>query len=197
MMTRREKADFCEWMAALFSPPEPAMIEEFRAAGRSFPGKEFPLPGDYPAMEREYRRLFAGAAGRAVSLVESTYKPWTGDEECRLSFAREKGLLMGDSAVHMAAVFRQAGVEVPGEFRACPDHLVLELEFLSALYAAAGEPEAGQFIRDHLDWIPELKKSLAGVRAHPFYSAAAERLNSFLEGEKRLEITANGEKSVH
>jgi TorA maturation chaperone TorD len=152
----------------------------------------------YPELEKEYDRLFAGPEGDSVSLVESTYKPWTQDIECHLSFAREKGLLMGDSAVHMAAIFRQSGVELPEKFTACPDHLLLELEFLSALYGKATEREVKQFIQDHLDWVPELKKNLLRRQPHPFYLRAVGLLNFFLSREReRLEISDDGKKSVH
>ena len=211
-----EKEDFCQWMAALFSPPECDTMEHLRAGAISFrmEGRIKSLGGDrswligltplenpgalYSELEKEYERLFAGPEGNSVSLVESTYKPWTQDEGCHLSFAREKGLLMGDSAVHMAAIFQQSGVEVPEKFRACPDHLVLELEFLSALYGKATDRESKQFIQDHLDWVPELKESLLRHHSHPFYLSAVELLNSFLDREReRLEITDDGKKSVH
>jgi len=133
-----------------------------------------------------------------VSLIESPYKPWTQDGECRLAFAREKGLLGGDSALHMAAIFRHSGVEVPPRFAACPDHLVLELEFLSALYAEATDHEVRQFIQDHLDWIPRLKEEMIRFRPHPFYLGAVELLDLFLNHERdRLERIHHGEKSLH
>lgn len=215
-MTPREKEDLCQWIAALFSPPERETIEQLRMDDIPFrmEGYVKSLGGDpawligftplenpgalYPELKKEYDRLFAGPEGDSVSLVESTYKPWTQDEECHLSFAREKGLLMGDSAIHMAAIFRQSGVEVPEKFRACPDHLVLELEFLSALYGEATERGVKQFIQDHLDWVPELKKSLLLCQPHPFYLSAVELLNFFLSREReRLEISDDGKKSVH
>jgi len=130
--------------------------------------------------------------------VESCHKPWTQDAECHLSFAREKGLLIGDSAIHMAHIFQQSGVEVPEPFRACPDHLVLELEFLSALYGEATDREAKQFIQDHLDWVSQLKEDLIRLRPHPFYLSAAELLDGFLRHERnRLEIRDDGKKNLH
>jgi len=215
-MTPREKEDFCDWLAALFSPPERETVEQLRmdAIPSRMEGYIKSLGGDcawligftplwesealYHELEKEYDRLFAGPVGGCVSLVESPYKPWTRDGECHVSFAGETGLLMGDSAVHMAAIFRQSGVEVPEKFTAWPDHLVLELEFLSALYGEATDREVRQFIQDHLDWIPELKKNLLRCQPHPFYLSAVELLNFFLSREReRLEITDNGKKSVH
>jgi TorA maturation chaperone TorD len=215
-MTPREKEHLCGLMAGLFSPPERGMIDGVRKGDvfsllangvKAWGGDPALLIGLQPSgsqeaffveLQREYGRLFSGKRENSISLVESTYKPWTQDGECRLSFAREKGLLKGDSALHMEAILRQLGVEVPETFKACPDHLVLELEFLSALYGEAADREVGQFIQDHLDWIPHLKKELIGFQPHPFYLSAVELLDLFLTHEReRLERIDHGEKSFH
>jgi TorA maturation chaperone TorD len=215
-MTPREKAYLCELAAGLFSPPERGLIDEVRKADVfSFLAKAMKSWGEDPALlvglqtsgspedlcvelPKEYDRLFSGREEKSVSLVESPYKAWTQDPECRLSFAREKGLLRGDSALHMAAIFQESAVEIPKVFRGCPDHLVLELEFLSALYEEATDREVGQFIQDHLDWIPRLKKEMICLQPHPFYLSAVELLDLFLSREReRLERTHYGEKSLH
>jgi TorA maturation chaperone TorD len=213
-MTARERENLCELMAALFSPPEVEGIERFYREVFlleeyvRFRGGDaailFGLKTESDAenfsheLRREYDRLFSGKDQGSVSLVESCHKPWTQDAECHLSFARGKGLLRGDSALHMEAVFQQTGVEVPEPFRACPDHLVLELEFLSALYGEATDREVRQFIQDHLDWVPQLKKELIRLHPHPFYLSAAEFLDEFLSTERnRLEIRDDGKKNLH
>jgi len=201
-------------MAAAFSPPEAGGIEQIRREdfileesvkywggdaallfGLQTAGEGEALSSD---LRGEYDRLFGGKTGDSAPLVESCYKPWTQDGECHLSFAREKGLLMGDSALHMAHIFRHSGVEVPERFRSCPDHLVLELEFLSALYGEATDREVKQFIHDHLDWIPEMKRDLIRLCPHPFYLSAVELLSGFLRHEKnRLETRDDGKKSLY
>jgi TorA maturation chaperone TorD len=215
-MTPREKEHLCELMASLFSPPERGVIEQIQGeavcffleeAIQSWGGDPALLTGFKTGsspeplqeeLQREYDRLFSGREEKSVSLIESPYKPWTQDGECRLSFAREKGLLKGDSALHMAAIFQKTGVEVPEPFRGCPDHVVLELEFLSALYAEATDREVRQFIQDHLDWIPQLKKEMIPFQPHPFYLSAVELLDVFLNHERdRLERIDYGEKSFH
>jgi TorA maturation chaperone TorD len=215
-MTSLEKEHLCELMAGLFSSPERGVIDEVRKedcfsflsrAVKSWGGDPALLIGLqasdssdalYVDLQREYDRLFSGWEEKSVSLVESPYKPWTQDGECRLSFARERGLLGGDSALHMAAIFRQSGVDIPEAFQACPDHLVLELEFLSALYREAGDREVKQFIQDHLDWVPQMKREMIRFQPHPFYLSAAELLDLFLTRERdRLEKIDHGEKSFH
>jgi TorA maturation chaperone TorD len=215
-MTPQEKMHLCELMAGWFSPPVQGMVDEVRK-GDGFPFLENAMKawgGDpalliglqtsgsqeslYAELQREYSRLFSGREEKSVSLIESPYKPWTQDGQCHLSFAREKGLLMGDPALHMAHIFRHSGLEVPKPFHACPDHLVLELEFLSVLYGNATDREVKQFIQDHLDWVPRMKRDLNQLCPHPFYRSAAELLDGFLRHEKdRLETRDDGKKSLY
>jgi TorA maturation chaperone TorD len=213
-MTPREKEYFCELMAAVFSPPEAEGIEQIRREGFILEESVKSWGGDAALLfvlktageaedlssdlRGEYDRLFGGKTADSAPLVESCYKPWTQDGECHLSFAREKGLLMADPALHMAHIFRRSGLEVPKPFHACPDHLVLELEFLSVLYGDATDREVKQFIQDHLDWVPQMKRDLKQLGPHPFYLSAAELLDGFLRHEKnRLETRDDGKKSLY
>ena len=161
----------------------------------------FPVEGDseifLKGLEEEYRRLFSELNEEGVSLVESFYKPWTLDPYCTLPFASQRGLLMGDSALHLLEIYRQCGLEAADEWKGAPDHLVLELEFLSTLYRRATDREVEQFIKDHLDWIPLLKEKIDQSGPHPFYRSALEVLDLFLGQErKRLEEKRNGEKAI-
>lgn len=105
---------------------------------------------------------------------------------------------MGDSALHLLEIYRLCDLEVEEEFRSCPDHLALELEFLSYLYRWATDIEIKKFIKDHLDWILLLKEEFKQVHAHPFYASALEILDLFLNKErKRLEVEDHGEKKIH
>ncbi|MBM4331245.1 MAG: molecular chaperone TorD family protein [Deltaproteobacteria bacterium] len=215
-MTNREKEYFCALAASLLSPPDREMLEDLKQEGiRSFleenikewggdpqllsefsPGE---IPQDFlPVLKREYARLFTDLQGEKISLVESTYKPWTGDSECALAFAGAKGLLMGDYALHMREMFRLLSLEVPEEFRSAPDHLALELEFLSLFYNSAPQEKIQVFIEDHLDWIPDLKERLCQVNPHPFYGNAVELINIFLRHEKKEgQDKSNGSQNIH
>ena len=215
-MTGQEKATICQLLASLFCPPDQEMIEQIRGQGiRSFLesfvrswGIEsdlldgFLLKGDsgilLKDLREEYDRLFLELSGAGVSLVESSYKPWTLDPRCTLPFASERGLLMGDSALHLEEIFRQSGLEVMDERRGTPDHLTVELEFLSHLYRYTTDLAVKQFIKDHLDWVPLLKAKVEQSHPHPFYRSALEVLDLFLCKERtRLEEKENGEKAIH
>ena len=96
---------------------------------------------------------------------------------------------MGDSAVHLLEIYRQCGLEISEEFKGCPDHIAMELEFLSYLYQWATDVEIKMFIRDHLDWIPSLREEVERLHAHSFYVSALGALDLFVNKEKeRLEI---------
>ena len=216
LMTKEEKERFCELLACLFSPPDQEMIEQIRQGNiHSFFeqyiqswGEEtgllkgFLIEDDpeilFRDLKEEYSRLFSDVGGENISLVESFYKPWTQDPHCPLTFASEKGLLMGDSALHLSAIYQQCGLRVADEFKGRPDHIVIELEFLSYLYRWASDREVEKFIEDHLDWISLLKEAFRRFRPHPFYSSLLEVLDLFLSMEgKRLEMESDGKKNTH
>jgi TorA maturation chaperone TorD len=105
---------------------------------------------------------------------------------------------MGDSALHLSAVYQQLGLRVADEFQGEADHIVMELEFLSYLYRWTSDREVERLIADHLDWIPLLKGKLEKVHPHPFYNSLLEVLDLFLRKEReRLEKESNGEENIH
>jgi len=215
-MTNRDKGDFCALAASLLAPPDGETVGQLKRGDiQSLLGRnirewggdprllaelsgEENLGSDLAHLQREYERLFAGLPGQGISLVESTYKPWTADGSCALAFAADKGLLVGDTALHMREIYRQGSLEVPEEFRSTPDHLLLELEFLSLLYHSATPERIQGFIEDHLDWVPDLKERLAQADPHPFYRRAIELINLFLEHERKEGKARNhGPKNLH
>jgi TorA maturation chaperone TorD len=188
-MTRIEKEQFSALLAAIFAPPDETLVAELKRQDPSFPGGgKVSLAG----LQREYHRLFAIGSGEKISLVESTYKPWTSDPNCPLGFSQEKGLLMGDCALHIRDIFQALNLSVPPDFQGTPDHLVLELELLSYLYRFAPEEQVRRFIEDHLDWVPNLRDEIQR-RDGFFYGLAAKRLLDFLTWELHsTEGTAHG-----
>jgi TorA maturation chaperone TorD len=196
-------------MSSLFSPPEQEMMEQV-AQGKLSSYLENYIPswgGDLEMLRgfctntspeillinlrEEYDRLFSDTGTERISLVESFYKPWTRDPHCTLPFATGKGFLMGDSAIHLSMIYGECGLEPEASFKGMPDHLVIELEFLSYLYQGGDNQAIKTFIEDHLDWIPSFKKELDRSHAHPFYISALEILALFLKKEiGRLEVEA-------
>jgi len=216
-MTNEERGRFSEILARLFSPPDREMVEQIHLGNiHSFSHHYFQIWGEdsdmlqgfliegdseiiFRDLEEEYGRLFSSETGsEKISLVESFYKPWTQVPHCPLPFATEKGLLMGDSALHLLAIYKQCGLEVEGEYQGMPDHLNMELEFLSYLYRWKKDKEIKRFIEDHLDWITLLREKFKEFHSHPFYRSALEVLILFLNKEKeRLEVEESGKKEIY
>jgi TorA maturation chaperone TorD len=213
-MTSEEKGRFCAALAFLFSRPDESLGEFMQPVAPADEEADVALAetngpvsdlfsgidsdGLLGDLRREYDRLFGDLRGERISLVESTYKAWTRDETCTLSIAGEKGLLMGDSALHLLEICRTLDLEVPEEFCGTPDHLVLELELLSWLYRTGTESQVRKFVADHLDWIPDLRRRLEEAGAHFFYRGTVAKLALFLEEEKeRWKEKKDGPQSVH
>ncbi len=202
-MTNTEKEKFCLLAAQLISPPDEQLFAELAEGSIwSFLSEIITECGGYPQnfahhffpnpsqdfilnLSREYEFLFTDIQGEKISLVESTYKKWTTDQSCSLAYANHYGLLQGDYALHMAEIYRQLSINVPPEFRATPDHLILELEFLSLLFRYATPQQTQIFIADHLDWVAELKEVIDRVRPNSFYSRIIELIILFLSYEKK------------
>jgi len=203
-------------MASLFSPPDQEIIREIGEGQLSSFFKKYveSWGGDESFLKRlsiqghpeilledlkgEYHRLFDEGGSENISLVESYYKPWTQDPHCPLPFAKEKGYLMGDSAIHLLTLYQHCGLEVSDPFKGLPDHLVIELEFLSFLYRYGGDQEIKKVIEDHFDWIPLLKENCKRAQAHPFYISLTDILVLFIISErKRLEKEEHGEKEIY
>ena len=215
-MSDKGKAFFCQILSSLFCPPDQGMVEQLsqghlhaflKSYVQSWEGEIGILKGfltQNPTqillrdLKEEYHRLFSDTGDERISLVESFYKPWTHDPHCSLPFAKGKGFLMGDSAVHLSTLFQHCGLKIAEPFKGMPDHIIIELEFLSYLYREAGDVEIKRFIKDHLDWIPFFKESVEKARAHPFYISLIEILDLFINQEKgRLEKKSDGKKDIH
>jgi TorA maturation chaperone TorD len=194
-MARSEKENIFNLLAAVFAPPDQALLADLSQAWSLFPrtGKT-----TLETLQKDYDRLFANGGGKNISLIESTHKAWTADGNCRLPFAGQKGWVMGDSALHLQSILRALSLEVPPDFQGIPDHLVLELELLSYLYRSGSEDRILNFIEDHLDWIPELAAQIREAAPDSFYREAVERLDDFLSREKySSKERKNGPARIH
>jgi len=138
------------------------------------PCKGLALDGDVAAsIGNEYRRLFRGPLPPYIVPVESIFKKWASDPDCHLPLAQEKGFLMGDPAVDMIRRYRDEGFALPDEFSSMPDHVALELEYMSLL-ALRGDAAAGrEFLASHLDWLDELAREIEAAGEGEFYSSGA------------------------
>lgn len=119
-----------------------------------------------------------------LKLIESVYKPWTIDESCGMPFADDKGYIMGDWAHHMLHLYSLLDFEIPEKFSFCPDHLILELEFMSILVEEADHREQLQFIEQHLDWLDDLVEEAEDIEINQFYLELLIWIKNFVEADR-------------
>ena len=188
------KAMTAAMLARLLARPDAELVDalnsgEFGAALRQYPGlpesatnfldEGYTLDG----LTAMYNKTMGPAAVRSVLPVESLFKLWCEDDgSCHPSNAA-RGLLMGDPAMHMLELYSRFGIEVSGGFSGQPDHLVLELEFLSMLYEKCAAEVIKRFMMDHLDWVSDLLAQWRETGVPVFYIRAAGAIDFFLEKE--------------
>ena len=187
-------------LASLISKPDNDLIDALNS------GRLYRLLAASPGLSEHDTELFRDRTYRLEDLtelymatmeasghlslqpIESVYKQWTDDAESYPLLYGKKGLLMGDPALHMLELYRRFGIEIPEDFSGQPDHLILELEFLSFLYENGNDTMVCQFIKDHLDWVPDLIAKCDALNPAPFYCSALRMLDGFIKHERsRLE----------
>ena len=119
-----------------------------------------------------------------IKAIESVYKPWTIDESCEMPFAKEEGFIMGDWAHHMLHLYDMLGFKLPDKFSYCPDHLLLELEFMSLLVETVNFKQQQQFINQHLDWLEKLISTAKKKEVAKIYLDLFDWIKDFIESEQ-------------
>lgn len=138
----------------------------------------------FEKLKSEYYPLFAGPLPPFALPVESVYKEWTAEEGAILS--RQKGLIMGDSAIDMLNIYKSEGIEIPPEFNAMPDHITLLLEYAAHLCESASLDEQKKFISDHFDWLEDFGKDVFSLSKSRFYGCAVDVTLRFIQNERRI-----------
>lgn len=136
------------------------------------------LPENYAEFQELYRSSIGSTQTAAALPIESLYKPWTQDETCTLPFARDKGYVLGDSALHINYLLEKLKIEIPVELQGMPDHLAILLELLAYFIELAPEHFIAEFMDDHFDWLDEFESQLSAATEHLFY----QRLTRLLIG---------------
>ena len=129
-------------------------------------------------MKVEYNRLFVGPGHLLAPPYESVYKTRNDDNK--------KGVVMGDDTIAAKKFYLQAGLEIDDNFKDLPDHIAVELYFMSYLcnleFLSADEGEDGiaqtsnikelqnEFLKSHLGtWITEFSQAVATQTNSEFY----------------------------
>ncbi len=125
-------------------------------------------------LEVEYSRLFIGPFSVPVPPYESCF--------------REKGRVMGDTTVAVEKFYRRSGFAVDDIFKEPPDHIALEIHFISELCALEktfaeqkklsfrdlARQQQQEFLEKHLlAWAESYKEAVVKVARLPFYPAVS------------------------
>lgn len=111
-------------------------------------------------LERDYTRLFFASKPRLVYLFESVYR---------------EGRLLQESTFEVARLYRDAGLVLNDDFALPPDHIAVELEFLSFLYFKEIDG-LKQNKEDAVEYACELRQMLLDGHLKPFAKNIADRL---------------------
>jgi TorA maturation chaperone TorD len=200
---------FAALSTALARPPEPAFLSallapEFLDGAAEFWGAEADrhfracaargAPGALASeLGPEFTRLFLVPGPQGLTPYESVFR------EPRPGEAR----LLGPAAREVQQWYRLAALDIAPEFRDLPDHLALELAFVTALcrveedFTKLCQPakarRAREIRRDFLGthllaWVPGWAAALRERSAHPYFLALAAALEPVCRWElARLE----------
>ncbi|MCB2180490.1 MAG: molecular chaperone TorD family protein [Desulfobulbaceae bacterium] len=193
--TKLQQSNGLRLLAACFYEPDPTLFEEEKmcrnisAICADICPQACAAASDmYLALQNSslqdlqiaHAELFLGPFELKASPYGSTY----------LEKARR---IMGDSTMQVVQLYRKAGLEV--DIKEPPDHIVIELEFLSYLFALETEAlqnsestqvaklRAEQKVfqeRYLLPWMPEFIENMKKGTENNFYLALADCLEKFL-----------------
>jgi TorA maturation chaperone TorD len=111
-------------------------------------------------LERDYTRMFFSSKPRLAYLFESVYR---------------EGKLLQESTVEIAGLYRDAGLVLNEDFRLPPDHIAVELEFLSFLFFKEAEGlKKGN--KEAVEYAKELQDVVINQHLRPFALNLAERV---------------------
>jgi putative dimethyl sulfoxide reductase chaperone len=197
--TAIERSNLYGLLADVFhSEPTPELLdficsEDFTQAAQDM-GVDFgedlynqPQPETLEQLAIEYTRLFLGP-GKHISPHES------------VQLKKSAHLLWGEETAVVKQFMLDAGFEAPEDGGIFPDHISIELMFMSWLTSneaqawADGDLEQASrsldwqhgFVSRHLSkWVAEFCRKIREQADYPFYREFSEILRSFVSGEKK------------
>jgi TorA maturation chaperone TorD len=152
---------------------------------------------DHDKLARELRRLRKGAvlaAGKDLLLeLEKDYTWMFFASKPRIAYLFEsvyrEGKLLQESTFEIAGLYRDAGLVLNEDFRLPPDHIAVELEFLSFLYfkeleaCRSEKPEAAGYAR-------KLQAAVIHKHLASFAQSLAERVQQHAKTSFYREIAS-------
>jgi TorA maturation chaperone TorD len=162
-----ERAEAYRFLADFFlKAPEEDMLRTIK--------EDFDLESDESAEEirKDFDRLFSYPEGK-LPPIESFFLT----------------LENTSSAEEVAGSYARAGLTIEEEFELIPDHIYLELLFMSYLIETNKYDLQRVFLSEHLlNWVPDYCDELIKEAKTVFYREVAEITRDFLTSESQEEI---------
>lgn len=178
----------CAVLAALLEQISPDAAHHASVASQA-------IGADCETLAVEHARLFVGPFHLIAPPYGSVYLD-------------DAAAVMGDSTARVAAFYHSCGLHLADDFHELPDHVAVELEFMSYLAfkqreaEAAGNPdEVTRIVRlqkEFLDrfllpWLTPFTSAVITDGGSPFYRAIARCTAAFISADYRaLNDTCNG-----
>ena len=137
-----------------------AIGSDVRQFGREMRRKPIKRESLLLELEKDYTWMFFASKPRLAYLFESVYR---------------EGKLLQDSTFQIAGLYRDAGLVLNEDFRLPPDHIAVELEFLSFLFFKELEGDKKE-IKETVAYARELQAAVVDRHLRLFAQSVAERL---------------------
>jgi DMSO reductase family type II enzyme chaperone len=177
------ETDFLDELSSLFGDESVTALREFSVTARR--------DEDFADLKREYMDLFAVPMGRYATPFEDVYRGVSVDGK------QERGPLLGERAIAVKRLYRQAGAEMDQASKELPTHIGVELSFMAFLCEREAEAIRGgkeeatdstayrdlqlRFLQEHLaEWFPRLSQSIQASATSQFYRGLAVITEEFL-----------------
>lgn len=189
--------DETEWAAIT----EPSLWEDFLASARRLLQDEGTSPERLAPLARarkaepledfltddEVRALYAPPAARELASfgarhftgglpasavpVESLYVEWTDRAETS-PFGHAEGLYDSDAALYMRDLISSMGIGADAAIEPYPDHLAVELDLATLLFASGRDADAWRFVDERFAWLSSYRSRLLEIGAEALFHVA-------------------------
>ena len=198
MVQQTRNQSFVEDFVALFSRQAATGLKEYDAA--LDPKEEILL------LKQEYLDLFVVPAGRYVTPFEDVYRGIRRDGK------QERGPLLGERAVAVKVVYREAGAQMDQACKELPTHIGVELSFMGFLCEREAVTIDEQiddeqnmvtegpvyrqlqhrFLHEHLsNWFPQLNQAIQEKAKSHFYRGLAQLTEDFLAWDMTAPVSSS------
>jgi len=202
------REDVYRLLAACYYPPKPALFEEkccdalaallsdLAPEASAYAAQAARLTAEQPveSLAVEHARLFIGP----FQLVAPPYGSF---------YLEDNKTVMGDSTAAAQAFYRGCGLQMAEDFHELPDHITVELEFMSFLAFGQHQAEAANGLESRrlmglqleflerflMPWLPPFTEAITNDGESSFYQALARCTAAFVTSDQaRLAVAAHG-----